>query len=193
MANVDRPNGFRPVGHLSGGAFTGRIRKYYSVNDALFLGDIVEKEATGTASGSGGYGGVDRFDSATADIAVGVVVGWEIDPDNLARVHHAASTSLAVYINDDPMTIYEAQGDDASLAVTGIGENADVVIGSGSTTTGASGMEIDTSSGVTTAGTPLKVIGLVEREDNDVSSANARWLVMLNMHAYKNDSGTAGI
>ena len=91
------------------------------------------------------------------------------------------------------MTIYEAQGDDASLAVAGIGENADVVIGSGSTTTGASGMEIDTSSGVTTAGTPLKVIGLVEREDNDVSSANARWLVMLNMHAYKNDSGTAGI
>ena len=54
-------------------------------------------------------------------------------------------------------------------------------------------MEIDTSSGVTTAGTPLKVIGLVERADNDVSSANARWLVMLNMHAYKNDSGTAGI
>ena len=80
MANVDRPNGFRPVGHLSGGAYTGRVRKYYSVNDALFLGDIVEKEATGTASGSGGYGGVDRFDSATADIAVGVVVGWEIDP-----------------------------------------------------------------------------------------------------------------
>ena len=108
-------------------------------------------------------------------------------------MHHAASTSLAVYINDDPMTIYEAQGDDASLAVTGIGENADVVIGAGSTTTGASNMEIDTSSGTTTIATPLKVLGLVEREDNDVSSANARWLVMLNMHAYKNEGGTTGV
>jgi len=193
MANVDRPNGFRPVGHLSGGAFTGRVRKYYSVNDALFLGDLVEKEGTGTASGSGGYPGVDRFDNATDDIAVGVVVGWEIDPDNLGAKHHASSTSLAVYINDDPMTIYEAQADDASLAVTAIGQNADVVLGAGSTTTGASGMEIDGSSGVTTIATPLKLMGLVEREDNDVSSANARWLVMINMHAYKNEGGTTGI
>jgi len=192
MANVDRPNGFRPVGHLSGGAFTGRTRKYYSVNDNLFLGDIVEKEATGTASGSGGYPGVDRFDSATADIAVGVVVGWEINPDSLTALHHAASTSLAVYINDDPMTIYEGQCD-GTLAVTDIGLNADVTIGSGSTTTGASNMEIAASGAATTQATPLKIMGLVEREDNDVASANANWLVMLNLHAYKNEAGTTGI
>jgi len=191
MANVDRPNGFRPVGHMSGGSYTGRVRKYYSVNEALFLGDIVEVEGTGTASGSGGYPAVDRADNTTAQIAAGVVVGWEIDPDNLGAKHHAASTSLAVYINDDPMTIYEAQSD-GTLAVTDIGLNADLTIGAGSTTTGASGMEITASGAAGTQSTPLKIIGLVEREDNDVSSANARWLVMLNMHSYKNDSGTAG-
>ena len=192
MANVDRPNGFRPVGHMSGGSYTGRVRKYYSVNEALFLGDIVEVEGTGTASGSGGYPAVDRADNTTAQIAAGVVVGWEIDPDNLGAKHHAASTSLAVYINDDPMTIYEAQSD-GTLAVTDIGLNADLTIGSGSTTTGASGMEITASGAAGTQSTPLKIIGLVEREDNDVSSANARWLVMLNMHSYKNDSGTTGV
>jgi len=192
MANVDRPNGFRPVGHLSGGAFTGRIRKYYSINDNLFLGDLVEKEATGTASGSGGYAGVDRMDTGTGDILVGCVVGWEINPDSLNAMHHAASATLAVYINDDPMTIYEGQCD-GTLAVTDIGLNADVTLGAGSTTTGASGMEIAASGAATTIATPLKIMGLVERADNDVSSANARWLVMLNMHAYKNDSGTAGI
>ena len=192
MANVDRPNGFRPVGHLSGGAYTGRVRKYYSVNDALFLGDLVEKEATGTASGSGGYPGVDRMDSGTADILVGCVVGWEIDPDNLNAMHHAASTSLAVYINDDPMTIYEGQCD-GTLAAADIGLNADVTIGSGSTTTGASNMEIAASGAATTQATPLKIMGLVEREDNDVASANANWLVMLNLHAYKNEAGTTGI
>ena len=192
MANIDRPSGFRPVGHLSGGSFTGRVRKYYSVNDNLFLGDLVEKEATGTASGSGGYPGVDRADAATAQIAAGVVVGWEIDPDNLSAVHHAASSTLAVYVNDDPMTIYEAQCD-GTLAVTDIGLNADLTIGAGSTTTGASGMEITASGAAGTQSTPLKIIGLVEREDNDVSSANARWLVMLNMHSYKNDSGTTGV
>jgi hypothetical protein len=192
MANVDRPNGFRPVGHMSGGSYTGRVRKYYSVNEALFLGDIVEVEGTGTASGSGGYPAVDRADNTTAQIAAGVVVGWEIDPDNLGAKHHAASTSLAVYINDDPMTIYEAQSD-GTLAVTDIGLNADLVLGAGSTTTGASGMEIAATSPLGTAATPLKIVGLVEREDNDVSSANARWLVMLNMHSYKNDSGTTGV
>lgn len=192
MANVDRPNGFRPVGHLSGGAYTGRVRKYYSVNDNLFLGDIVEKEATGTASGSGGYAGVDRMDTGTADILVGCVVGWEINPDSLNAMHHAASATLAVYINDDPMTIYEGQCD-GTIAVTGIGLNADVTIGAGSTTTGASGMEIAASGAATTIATPLKIMGLVEREDNDVSSANANWLVMLNLHAYKNEGGTTGI
>ena len=192
MANIDRPNGFRPVGHLSGGGFTGRVRKYYSVNDNLFLGDLVEKEATGTASGSGGYPGVDRMDSGTADILVGCVVGWEINPDSLNAMHHAASTSLAVYINDDPMTIYEGQCD-GTLAVTDIGLNADVTIGSGSTTTGASNMEIAASGAATTQATPLKIMGLVEREDNDVASANANWLVMLNLHAYKNEAGTTGI
>ena len=192
MANVDRPNGFRPVGHLSGGAFTGRVRKYYSINDNLFLGDLVEKEATGTASGSGGYAGVDRMDTGTADILVGCVVGWEINPDSLNAMHHAASATLAVYINDDPMTIYEGQCD-GTIAVTGIGLNADVTLGAGSTTTGASGMEIAASGAATTIATPLKIMGLVEREDNDVASANANWLVMLNLHAYKNEGGTTGI
>jgi len=192
MANVDRPNGFRPVGHLSGGAYTGRVRKYYSINDNLFLGDLVEKEATGTASGSGGYAGVDRMDTGTADILVGCVVGWEINPDSLNAMHHAASATLAVYINDDPMTIYEGQCD-STLAVTDIGLNADVTIGAGSTTTGASGMEIAASGAATTIATPLKIMGLVEREDNDVASANANWLVMLNLHAYKNEGGTTGI
>ena len=192
MANIDRPNGFRPVGHLSGGGFTGRVRKYYSVNDNLFLGDLVEKEATGTASGSGGYPGVDRMDSGTADILVGCVVGWEINPDSLNAMHHAASATLAVYINDDPMTIYEGQCD-GTLAVTDIGLNADVTLGAGSTTTGASGMEIAASGAATTIATPLKIMGLVEREDNDVASANANWLVMLNLHAYKNEGGTTGI
>ena len=192
MANIDRPSGFRPVGHLSGGGFTGRVRKYYSVNDNLFLGDLVEKEATGTASGSGGYPGVDRMDSGTADILVGCVVGWEINPDSLNAMHHAASATLAVYINDDPMTIYEGQCD-GTLAVTDIGLNADVTLGAGSTTTGASGMEIAASGAATTIATPLKIMGLVEREDNDVSSANANWLVMLNLHAYKNEGGTTGI
>jgi hypothetical protein len=132
------------------------------------------------------------MDSGTADILVGCVVGWEIDPDNLNAMHHAASSTLAVYINDDPMTIYEGQCD-GTLAAADIGLNADVTIGSGSTTTGASNMEIAASGAATTQATPLKIMGLVEREDNDVASANANWLVMLNLHAYKNEAGTTGI
>jgi len=76
MANVDRPNGFTPVQHLNGSNYNGSFRKYYSPNDNLFKGDLVELETTGVRSGDGIYGTVDRLDAA-GDVIVGVVVGWE--------------------------------------------------------------------------------------------------------------------
>lgn len=191
MANVDRPNGFRPVRRLDGTPWNGAYNLYYSGTDNLFMGDVVEKGATSVARGDGAYPEVHRAEAD--DIPVGVVVGWERDPAALDRLYHAASSTYAVYICDDPNMLFEAQTNDSGLAATDVGLNADIVVAAGSTTTGVSNMEIDGTTEATTADEPLKIMGAVNRPDNDLSSANSKWLVYFNQHAYRSDAGTAGI
>ena len=191
MANVDRPNGFRVVGHINGSQWNGQFGVYYSGTDNLFMGDLIEKDGTGVAIRDGAYPGAARAEAD--DIPVGVVVGWEPDPDSLGNLYHVASSTKAVYIVTDPSVVLEAQANDSGIAATDVGLNADFVVAAGSTTTGLSNMEIDGTTEVTTADEPLKILGAVDRMDNDLSSANARWLVMLNQHAYRSDAGTAGI
>lgn len=185
MANVDRPNGFKPVMHKNGSPYNGAFRKYYSPNDNLFLGDLVEQETTGVARGQGGYQTVDRIDAA-ADRIVGVVVGWEADPAALDRTYHAASSTYAVYVADASDLIMEAQSDDATMVLGDIGLNISPTVTAGDTTTGASGMELDGDTAATTNTLTLRIVGLVDREDNDVSTANSRWLVTVNSSADAN-------
>lgn len=191
MANVNRPNGFKVVGTLSGAPWTSSIRKFYSGTDNLFMGDIVEKGATGVASGDGAYPEVHRAEAD--DIPVGVVVGWEVNPSALDRLYHAASSTYAVYVCVDPNVLLEAQVDTAGLAVTDVGLNIDFVVAAGSTTSGVSNMQLDGGTEATTADEPLKLMGAVNRMDNEPALAYSRWIVMFNQHAYRSDAGTAGI
>ena len=188
MANVDKPNGFRPVKHLNGAPYNGQFTKYYSPTDNLFIGDLVEKDGTGNADG---YPTVGRAEAS--DAILGVVVGWEANPDALSNVYHSASTSYAVYVADAPDLVLEAQSDDGTLTTASLGLNVDFTVAAGDTSTGLSNMEIDGSSGATTATLPLKLMRFVDRADNDISSANHRLLVSINNHSLKGGTGTVGI
>lgn len=190
MANVDRPDGFRPVGNLSGGSMTGQVQKFLA-NEALFLGDLVTKSGTGRSSGDGAYQDCARAGAGNA--ILGVVVGWEIDPDNLSAVHCAASTTKAVFVNTDPNLILECQSDDGTPVVADVGQNFNIVVASGSTTSGASNMELDGDTGATTAALPLKLIGFTDTPDNDTGSANMSCLVTINNHIHKGHTGTDGV
>lgn len=187
MANVDRPNGLRPVRMTSGQAFHGGMTKMYAGAN-LFMGDPVFGATGGTASNSGAYQKVARSTSDTAGVVLGVVVGWEPDPDKLDRLFHASSTSLAVYVATDPEIIWEIQGDGVGTDViteADVGLNADFAISAGSTTSGASNVELDESTtGETAVATPLHIVGLVDSPDNDIALVNKKILVRLNMHAY---------
>ena len=188
MANVDKPNGFRPVKHLSGAPYNGQFTKYYSPTDNLFIGDLVKKDGTGN---SNGYSSTKR--AAAGDALLGVVVGWEANPDALSNVYHAASTSYAVYIADAPDLVLEAQSDDGTLTTADVGMNVNFVVAAGDTNTGLSNMEIDGTSAVTTGNIPLKILRFVDRADNDIASANHRLLVSINSHSFKGGTGTGGI
>jgi len=187
MANVDRPNGFKPVMHLNGSPYNGAFRKYYSPNDNLFLGDLVEAETTGVRDNDGIYPSVDRIDAA-GDVIVGVVVGWEADPAALERTYHASSSTYAVYIADARDLIMEAQSDDATMVLGDVGLNISPTVTAGNTTTGASGMELDGNTAATTNTLTLRIVGAVDRADNDAadSTANNRWLVTVNSSAFAN-------
>jgi len=196
MANADRPNGFRPVGTLSGAPYNGQMRKFYTDTDC-FLGDLMIQDAASVTGGSdGAYQGVTRATSGTASLVIGAVVGWEPDPDNLTRPYHAGSSTLAVYLCVDPNVVFECQDNGAATLIVAadVGLNYDIVVTAGTTATGVSNMEVDSgTAGATTAATPVKLVGITDRPDNEVGVANAKLLVTLNTHVYNADVGSLGV
>jgi len=188
MANRDIPNGLRPVGYLNGATWNGKVNKYYvpaTDGTAIFIGDAVK--SAGSASADGKY--PDVAQAAAGDAIRGVVVGFEVDPDNINYKYRPASTAMTLLVCDDPDAIFEIQEDSVggALAVTEVGENADLVVGSGSTTTGLSGMELD-SSDHKSATAQLRILRLVDRPDNELGT-NARWQVLINEHELKSTTG----
>ena len=83
---------------------------------------------------------------------------------------------------DDPFVIYEIQEDSAGNSITAamVGMSTDIVVGTGSTTTGKSAMELDSSDTATPAG-QCKILRLVNREDNELGNY-AKWEVTIIEH-----------
>lgn len=202
MANVNRVNGLRPISYKNGTPYNGAVTEYFIPSGnavATFIGDVVVADGTGDVTGSGGLGkgvrSVVQIAAGTVSAPiVGVVVGFKTDPTNLnTPQYRTASTGRYVLVADDPNIVFEVQEDavGGALAVADVGLNADVIVGAGSTTTGASGMQLDTSTKAVTATLPLRVMGFSQRQDNEVGSANAKVLVTINSHA--NANGVAGV
>lgn len=187
MANTDRPAGFKPVGHLMGASWNGKANVYYipsSDSTAMFIGDAVK--SAGSASSDGKYPTVAQ--AAAGDAIRGVIIGFGEDPhvmikpDNPYRTHRPASTAMYCLVVDDPFVIFEIQEDSvgSSIAAASVGLSTDIVVGSGSTTTGKSGMELD-SSDVATAAGQCKLLRIVDREDNALGT-NCKWEVLIVEH-----------
>jgi len=199
MANTARVNGFRPVKHLNGAPYNGMFNKYVVAAadaTAIYIGDLVKTDGAGDLAT--GLPTVTR--AAATNVVRGVVVGFEVDPTALdLPIRRAASTRRIVYVADNPDLIFEAQedGDTTPIAVASIGLNASLISTSGGDTiTGASGMQIDSSTASTTATLELKLLGVVARADNELitaGQANTRWLVMINAHELKAGTGSAGV
>lgn len=193
--NTSKIFGLRLVGTLRGGPHTARIRTYFvpaSDGTAIFLGDAVK--SGGTADSATGCPTVAQ--AAAGDAIRGVVVGVNpikgvtVGSENLNRNYRPASTAMYLLVCDDPDAIYEIQEDavGGALALTAVGENADIVVGSGSTGTGLSGMQLDTSTH-TSSSAQLRILNFVNRVDNVPASANAKVLVKINEDELTSTSG----
>lgn len=195
MANTSRINGFRPVKYKNGAPYSGAYNIYTLLaadGTATFVGDLVK--LSGTADASGRYASVAQ--AAAGDAVIGAVVGFVVDPTNLnTPQYRLASTLRYVMVADSPDLVFEceADGGGAELAITDVGRACNILVGAGSTTTGQSGMQLDSSTAATNTSTfPLKLLGFSGRVDNEIG-ADAKALVIINAHQLTSGAGIAGV
>ena len=191
MANYDAPFGLRPSRTSISSQQQNRYRIASNYGTAIFQGDLVAM-VTG--------GGIERVAAGGSGLILGVFNGCNYtDPttgkptwSNYYPGSVAASDIIADVI-DDPNATFEVQAD-AAFPVADLAGNFDIVDNSpvGDTTSGGSRMELDVTTGATTATLPLKAIDISQDPENsDVSSANTNVIVKINNHLFS--AGTAGL
>lgn len=208
MANVNRPWGLKPVKSLIAGDFDGRGNVYYiptsDSTNSYYVGDVVRLLGDGDANGIPGIVKFAAGDAAgSAGIngqgPVGVVLavgtnpnGPWINPTDLTQVSAPVTKAVAYYalVSDDPFLIYEVQegGSGTALAAAAIGNNCNLTITAGQATGFVSSTILDNSSEAATIGLDVRLLGLA-RTPGNAFGYYARWLVMLNSHAYKMTTG----
>lgn len=187
MPNVNYKSGLAPRFNVNGSPFNGAGTKVFfaaAEATATFVGDAVKSAGSADARGIPTVA-----QCAAGDVIRGVVMSFDLDPNDLTLLHRKASTARYATICDAPDVIFEIQEDavGGALAAVDIGLLADLVVSAGSTVTGKSGMELDTSTKVTTTA-QLRIVGITDKEDNEFG-ANAKVLVMINEHEFKTTTG----
>lgn len=198
MANANTPAGLTP---LKNSPFVEIPKNYYYIpstyGTALFIGDPVVKTGTSNTSnvlGDGrqfAAGSLPEINKATAGDAnkiTGVIIGFLANPSNLTLNYNTASTERVAIVADSPLQEFMIQEETAgtALAATSVGLNANVVFAeSGSTSTGLSGVELDTSTPATDATFQLKILRLLDAPENAIGQ-HAKWRVKINNHTEAN-------
>jgi len=126
--------------------------------------------------------------ATVARIMYGVVVGIDPQPSHTDRTYLAIADVGYLTVCIDPNVVLEVQADGA-IPVASVGLNAVMIqTSAGSTTTGASGQELDsgtTAAPATTYSYQLKIIGFPDRADNEINAANNKVLVVPVAHSLK--------
>jgi|TARA_R100000093_G_scaffold382_1_gene1084 hypothetical protein len=194
MANVDAPNGAKPVRHLTGGVIRAREWKIIGDGNAssnIFTGDFVKLQSSGyiTVAGAG-------------DRLLGVFAGCKYTASDgtpkFAKYWPASTTTLGsadvtAYVYDDPNIVFAIQGDGTD-AFTQVGNLANIVVTAGSTTTGQSKMELDTDN-IGTGTANLRILGITDDPKNSWG-ANTEQEVLIHEHELNQHidaDGTVGV
>lgn len=194
MANLNAPFGLRPVGQVNGQPYSGSVRQY-SVpsgdSTAIMLGDPVTLAGTSQIINGQVFSDIKR--AATGDILLGAAIA--VLPETASStIYRAASTQRVVFVADDPNALFEAQqvAGGTPMTANDVGLNVNFIVAAGSTFTGLSGVALNNGSEAVTNTLDLKIVGMVNRADNDPGSAvgtgadASRFLVRINRHQFAN-------
>jgi hypothetical protein len=209
---VDKPYGLNPINLIGGQVFAGATRSLpittssVSYNTALFNGDVV-------MIGSGGTiikGTLDTDTSAVPGI-VGVFVGCSYtNPSTKQKVFQqywpgfsSGVTDAVAIVVDDPDTLFKVVSVGSSADTTGLtvtplqqtvlGNNVQLVLNTGDTTTGDSRVGVYWDSGNPTQTYAMRIVDLVP-DTAYISSGNLVFpelIVKFNFgfHSYYNATG----
>ena len=189
MANLDAPQGFIPMRHMSGGVI--RTNAYEIANGSgtsIFSGDLVQLLTNGTITlmandtkPIGAFYGCGYTDQATGDVKFLKV--WT------ASTTVKTNSSVIAYVYDDPDITFKVQCD-GTFANTDVGLNSNVTLTAGNTEFGYSKQEITVSTFAVTATLPIRILRLIDEPSNAVGAA-AKVEVFINNHQLRANS--AGI
>ena len=180
MANANALFGFKPLNMLDSSPYNGGTIKCVILGadtTNTFIGDAVILDGTGDALGI--YPSV--VQASVAGQIFGVITSFDAEPGDLTLQYASGAQTTDRLCNVVPAldAIFEIQEDsDASdLNADDIGQGCDIVIGTGSTVTGLSAMELNSSDGAT--GDQVILLGITQAADNELGT-NARWKVRIN-------------
>jgi len=193
MANTTTAYGLKPCsnsGILS-------VNPYYVPASLASLGVNTPVRRSGTSNTATTINGQAYPAGSLASIAVatsgdtnkltGSIVGFGLIPTNLFRANYnAASTERVAFVADHVDQKFTIIDDGANLlAVTDVGLNANLTVGTVNATTGLDSTTLDTSTPATDATFQVKILGLNNRTGNELALA-AEWLVKINNHTDAN-------
>ena len=209
---VSKPYGLQPVNLIGGQVFAGATRQLpittsgVNYNTALFNGDVVQITSSGTIIKS-------TLDSDTSAVAgvVGVFVGCRYTNPNTKQPTYSqywpgfasGVTDAFAYIVDDPDALFKvvSVGDTADttgldvtpLQQTVLGNNVQLVLNTGDSTSGDSRIGVYWNSGAPTQTYAMRIVDLVP-DTSYVSSGNIVYpelIVKFNFgfHSYYNATG----
>lgn len=197
MPNVNKPFGLRPLNKL-GSNYDSQGGTQYRIASgtatAIFQGDTV----TFGVSGSVSTGYIVKHTPGSPNI-LGVFLGCQYTDPTTKKVRwsnfypgNVSADDIVAFIVDDPncQFLIQASGVAGNACV---GQNANLVqTVAGNTTSGVSGLELNTATLGAASDLNVKVVGIsAVPGENDVTSANANLIVIINEHLYR--GATAGV
>lgn len=198
MANTSAPFGFRQY------RGTGSVPTYEQVPakiassnaTAIFYGDAVVP-VTGSATGY-----IKQATASTVPLA-GVFVGCKYVSVSQKRTVWSnywpgsdANGDVEAYLINDPNAQFVAQAGAAGIPFAKVGQNVQLVVGSGNTATGISGMYLNDTT-ATTATFPFRVVDVVTdppgQNGSDATSAYNYVVVAFNNVLTRSNGAVTGI
>lgn len=176
MANTSRIRGFVPAKSLIGAPWQSLVRKYNadaSKTNPIFIGDAVTLDTDGNV-----------IQAVTSGVVLGVVVAIGEDTttfgetgyfnaNDLGKRHLAAAEAGVVGVVPAEAATFNVFSTAAQDLDLNVGDTADIVPGSGSTTTGNSAFTINLPS----TNSDVKVVEQNTAPDNDPTLADAQYIV----------------
>ena len=209
---IDKPYGLKPINLIGGQVFAGATRQLpittssVNYNTALFNGDVVQIDSGGTIIKST----LDTDTSAVPGV-VGVFLGCRYTNPTTKQPTYSqywpgfssGVTDAYAYISDDPDALYKVVSVGSTINTTGLtvtplqqtvlGNNVQLILNTGSTTTGDSAIGVYWDSGNPTQTYAMRIVDLVP-DTSYVSSGNIVYpelIVKFNFgfHSYYNATG----